>query len=169
MNPAQSSRFFSKVKKRAHSCWNWVGAMNSCGYGRFFLNGKSNFAHRVIYKHTIGEIPDGLCVCHMCDNPACVNPRHLFLGTRKDNLDDMRKKGRDNFQRGSDHPGAILDEEKVIEIWRLVISGMAQCKIAELLGVSRGAISQVVVGRRWAHYRPKFSLDFKQPPRRIRK
>ena len=75
-------------------CWNWKASFHRDGYGFFRFEGKMQLAHRVSYKLFKGPIPEKMYICHTCDNPACINPSHLFLGTQKDNMDDMKRKGR---------------------------------------------------------------------------
>lgn len=75
-------------------CWDWHGYTNTQGYARVFTAGKLKRVHRMIYELFVGEIPEGLFVCHHCDNPRCINPEHLFIGTHQDNMNDMRRKGR---------------------------------------------------------------------------
>lgn len=88
--------FWSCVDKSGgdDACWIWTRGKLPKGYGRFNADGKDVLAHRFAYEKLIGEIPDGLHVCHHCDNPSCVNPKHLFVGTRSDNMQDMWEKKR---------------------------------------------------------------------------
>ena len=86
-------RFWDKVDKTGE-CWIWTASKNKKGYGRFGFGSRAQLAHRVSWLLSNGEIPDGMLACHTCDNPPCVNPSHLWLGTQKDNVVDMSSKGR---------------------------------------------------------------------------
>jgi hypothetical protein len=84
----------SKVTKQENGCWVWTGRVNHKGYGKISWNGKESRVHRVVYEHFRGSVPEGLQVCHHCDNPPCCNPEHLFAGTALDNEWDKIAKGR---------------------------------------------------------------------------
>lgn len=118
-------RFWSKVRKsNKNECWEWESSKDTGGYGCFWLNGGSRIAHRVAYKLTVGEIPNGLCVLHICDNRACVNPAHLYLGNHADNMADMERRERGNHPAAEQHGMAKLSWKGVGEIRKLGASGM---------------------------------------------
>ena len=148
------SRLWAKVEKgEPQACWPWLGARrNKQGHGHILSgdgSGKTVFVHRVSYELAYGPIPEGLIVMHICDNPPCVNPAHLRLGTFKENVQDSKAKGRNN--RGSRNGHAKLTEELVVRIREMVAAGAEQKSIAESLGVTDGLISMVVSGKRWSH------------------
>lgn len=93
------TRLFDKFKiNNTTDCWEWTGGTNNLGYGMIRDGDKMRTAHRVSYEfHNDTTIPKYMCVCHTCDNPLCINPQHLWLGTRKDNMHDMIKKGRSKY------------------------------------------------------------------------
>lgn len=120
--------FWKHVNKK-DGCWEWIGSKDKRGYGSFGLNGKTTSAHRVSWLIHFGEIPNRMFVCHHCDNPSCVNPSHLFLGTQKDNIQDMIKKKRYHKQTcwknaiGEKHPSSKLTNEQVRIIRNLYTQG----------------------------------------------
>lgn len=119
-------RVLSRIEKdESTGCWNFQGAKNEAGYGIVGLGGRDegvDRAHRIAYRHFNGETPKGLFVCHRCDNPACCNPDHLFIGTAADNHKDMREKKRGSNPPRNDHDigsyryNAKLDEELVKQL-----------------------------------------------------
>lgn len=136
-------RFWGKVQKsdNPNDCWIWLASQRQ-GYGQISLggqNGTIEYAHRVVYELTFGEIPNGMYVCHHCDNHACVNPNHLFLGTQKDNLDDMTRKGRRPV--GEQHGRHKLTNDEVTEIRERRPEGLLA--LSKLFGVSMAQISRI--------------------------
>jgi hypothetical protein len=149
-------RFWSKVDTSAE-CWLWLAHRNNYGYGKFRVGGRSGVvfsAHRLSWAFANGRLP-GLSeqVLHSCDNPACVNPRHLRIGTHADNMRDMAERGRAyrSQMRGVDHPCAKLSNDDVLSVLRLVAHGATQESIAGALGVTQSTISRIVVGHGWKH------------------
>lgn len=141
-------RFDLQHRKGADGdCWMWAGQISRRGYGFIKENYKTKLAHRVSYELFVGPIPAGLFVCHRCDNPACVNPGHLFVGTAKDNRKDMFDKGRGNCPRGENHPFSKITKDDVLEIRTSKKRG---CDLAVEYGLSRSTITQIRNGDRWA-------------------
>jgi hypothetical protein len=132
-------RFWRKVQ-RGDGCWVWTGHKSTSGYGRFAYAETVGYAHRFSYEIHNGSIPPDLCVCHRCDNPSCVNPSHLFLGTRKENSADMAAKGR----HGNGH-GKRLSDESVRAIRKRHAAGESQTAIAKDYGVSRTVVSKIAL------------------------
>lgn len=134
------------------ACWEWCGARTAAGYGLISeggREGKQVYAHRLSFEIHMGPIPDGLHVCHHCDNPGCVNPMHLFVGTPAVNAQDKVRKGR--HPRGERHAHAKLDSADVAMIReRYAAGGVSQCMLALEYGVSRGCIEHVIQRSTWA-------------------
>lgn len=144
-----ATRFWALVEKSA-GCWLWKGGRVPAGYGIFGISFRvQSYAHRFSYELCIGPIPDGLFVLHSCDNPPCVNPEHLWVGTMQDNHDDMIAKGR--MLRGSQRPLAKLDEQKVKLIKDAIAAGMELKLISEEFHVSASTISKIKRGLIWKH------------------
>lgn len=134
-------------------CWNWIRGKNTLGYGITKVRGQRYLAHRLAYISSFGPIPEGMLVCHKCDNPSCCNPEHLFLGNNAANMADMKKKGRGRSVKGEDNHRAKMTVEGVERIFELRAKGMTIKKIAEILNVSRSLVGQIAVGKRWASSR----------------
>jgi len=143
------ARFWASVAKLGpDECWIWTGSCSN-GYGNFMTPTKHERAHRFSWMLHRGEIPKGVFVCHTCDNPCCVNPGHLFLGTQTENMADMWKKGRG--VHGSRVITARLDESKVIKIRELASSGVSIKEMAKEFGVGLSTIGEVLRGTNWRH------------------
>lgn len=133
-----------------NGCIPWLGNCHPrSGHGVFYDTPTRVQAHRFAYALAYGEFDNKLCVCHRCDNPPCVNPEHLFLGTQKDNLDDMRAKKRHAV--GAATGRARLTESNVIEIRSLLSQGLYQHVIAAKFGVSQKAVFKIAHGLTWKH------------------
>lgn len=144
--PKDIARFWSKVKVTSDidSCWEWQASKgNKYGHGQFYANGKRDFSHRVSWKIKNGAIPNKMCVLHKCDNPSCVNPNHLFLGTRQDNTRDMLEKHRQ---------GRKLTIAQVDEIRRRYFEESAtKEELAQEFSVHITNIHAIVIERTWRY------------------
>ena len=145
----RGERGFWMLVRKTDSCWLWLGARSPRGYGKRFFRGKHERAHRVSWVLANGEIPAGLAVCHLCDNPLCVRPAHLFLGTVKENNADRSRKGRD--ARGERQHLAKLKTQDVLAIRRMAKAGVPVGELAKRFGVDWHTASQVVRRETWRH------------------
>lgn len=147
--------------KNQNSCIEYMGEKSSDGYGKFYTSKKIyTMAHRMAYELFIGNIPKGMLVCHKCDNPSCINPEHLWLGTHHDNMQDMADKGRhpnkkgiplsiDN--KGSKHVLAKLNEDSVKNIKIKLANGIKGSVLAREYNVVDQTIYEIKNGRNWKH------------------
>lgn len=153
-----AQRFWSHVNKNGPvsrpelgECWVWTGSVQKritgAGYGRFNVGNRTPVgAHRVSYEMAYGVIPQGMFVCHKCDNRICVRPDHLFIGSPLDNQLDAKRKGR--LISGERHPNAVLTDNEVCEIRKLASGGMRLVDIAPMFHVAPQTISKIVLHKR---------------------
>lgn len=142
----------TRATRAANGCLEWSGAVADNGYGKVWDGKKVVYAHRQAYVQNKGPISAGLCVMHSCDNRRCVDPDHLSLGSQKENLADMRRKGRDNRPRGERHSKARLTAHHVEVIKKLYNWGCLDgTQIAVLFGVGYSTIYAVLKNRSWKH------------------
>lgn len=139
----QEKRFWAGVRiEDLFSCWIWTRGLNGDGYGSTRWDGRDQSAHRVSYSICVGKIPDAVCCLHRCDIKACVNPAHLFLGTRTDNMRDMSAK-----ERGMNK----LTGDSVRSILNLLGKGRTGASLARQFGVSNATICLINTGKHWKH------------------
>lgn len=159
--PSPESSLWQRVaRKGPDECWNWLLSVDGSGYGSVYVGSKVDGtdrhvkAHRLSYELHYGPIPDGLQVLHTCDNPRCVNPAHLWLGTPSDNMQDMHEKGRANHStrpRGEKVNTATLTKEQVLEIRAKYVKGRGVRAIMAEYNISKSAAEHIVARRNWRH------------------
>lgn len=148
-------RFMAKVDQRGpDECWLWQASKTGNGYGQFFLDDAKIVAHRVSWILHHGPIPDDLVVMHTCDTPLCVNPNHLRLGTRGDNMRDMVAKGRNVAPVGEACGASRLTNERVLKIFELRKQGLTHREIAKEVQCSGTMVSLILQGKYWKHLQP---------------
>lgn len=151
--PSDIARFLDRVPPRpANECWIWRGASDGQGYGAMRVNSLKRKAHRLAFSfYNQTTIPDGLVVRHTCDTPMCVNPRHLLLGTQKDNVADRKNRGREGRHEGVLNGRAVLTEAHIPGIRRRASEGESLREISDEFGLTRQAIWRIVHRRTWLH------------------
>jgi hypothetical protein len=148
-------RFWPKVnipKDDPAACWEWTGSTPGAGYGRIWINGRYDGAHRAAWMiHHQREIPPGMQICHHCDNPKCVRPDHLFLGTVQDNALDMMSKGRKPICVGEETSNNKLTEKDVLELRRRYSNGETTTALANEFDVEGSCVTAAISGKHWGH------------------
>lgn len=149
-DPIKVARFWASLTIQSSGCWEWTQGKSDDGYGVLKFDGRHFRAHRLAFTLISGPIPDGMHVCHLCDNPVCCNPQHLWLGTDADNQRDKWAKGRGVVPKlgaGGYHPRAKLTNEQADEIRRIYALGNTSFrKLAPVYGVSDSTIRSIVLG-----------------------
>lgn len=151
-----AERFWAKVDVRTpDECWEWTGARDQHGYGRFGLDGRNQRAHQIALSLDGRPLTAGAYACHTCDNKPCVNPRHLYVGDATSNRRDAMEHGQARgfpHPVGDDHPGARLTAAAVSELRaRYRAGGITQRLLAAEYGVAQGTISRAITGADWSH------------------
>ncbi len=177
MDTLRNRLSYLSVPEPNTGCFLWLGPRTGNGYGAIKIGKKMCAAHRIVYEEFVGPIPPGLLVCHKCDVPLCVNPAHLFLGTNKDNMLDAARKGRtasgdrswprlhpeklarggrngqhthpEKTARGERNGGAKLKLSDVVEIRRLLATGLTQQAVARMFSISNQQMSNIANRRSW--------------------
>lgn len=139
-------RFWKRVNK-TQGCWIWTGGKDSAGYGQISVRRKKERTHRLAWLLTLGRIPKGMFVCHKCDNPSCVNPAHLFLGSNRDNMEDKIRKKRHVFGERTPNSKLTVGDVRFIRSCK----SMTHVEMAKIFGVCSQTIDSVVNHKNWAH------------------
>lgn len=152
--PSATERFWAKVDKQSpEECWLWTASTYQNGYGQLGIeHGNHTSAHRFSYEIHYGKIPNGRVVMHTCDNPRCVNPAHLKLGTQQDNVGDMHQKRRNRQPKGERQRSAKLTETQVLQVRTLYDQGgYTFVQLAQMMNVTTTAIREIVRRNTWKH------------------
>ena len=151
-NEARIEKLRTKIlPPNENGCHLWTGHKQDFGYGVVGFKSKLFLAHRLFYELHYGSLADDICVLHKCDIPACVNPEHLFLGTRKDNALDRNKKERHVNNKGINHGKKIFNENDIRTIRKLFNDGLRECEIVKIFNGHRSAIHSILTGKNWSH------------------
>jgi len=156
------SDLLEKTYKNPNGCLEWIGTKNKGGYGTRTVGSRADgtratkLAHRLSYEIANGELESKMCVLHKCDNPPCINPEHLFAGTRADNHTDMVKKNRRVDLRGEERYNSKLKNHEVMDIKIQLMWGVDQRDIAKKYGVNQTLISAIKTGKVWTHVSPEY-------------
>lgn len=149
-NPLERFWKFVAIPEDENDCWEWTGRKNYKGYGVMKINSRNVQVHRFSYEiHSKAEIPAGLLACHKCDNPVCVNPSHIFIGTVLDNNLDRDRKGRKAV--GERNGRSRLTESDIRKIKYLINSGVSDSEIARRVNLWSSTIRAIRVGITWSH------------------
>lgn len=149
-----AERMAFRSKRAGNGCLEWQGALDEKGYGVVRIRGRNYRASRVAWHLTEGPIPGHLTVCHTCDNPRCIEPTHLWLGTNKDNNDDKIAKGRHKVLRGEQHAHASLTDAEAVAIRK---DPAPYADIAKRYGITTSSVSRIKCGHTWSH------IPFEEP------
>ena len=146
-----AERFWQRVNVvQKEQCWEWQAGKTSEGYGTLKHRGRALLAHRESFRLFYGGLHDDICVLHVCDNPPCVNPYHLFTGTRYDNNRDRVEKGRQPKHNGSKNPNSKLTFSEIEKIRELYSTGLYKQKdLANMFGVNQPHISRIIRRKAW--------------------
>jgi len=160
---------FDYYERTPAGCWEWTRGRFRSGYGAAYVDGRQQVAHRVAYEIVKGPIPAGMYVCHRCDNPPCINPDHLWLGSHRENMHDAIRKGRSSkppvhvggehwrlkyphmVEHGEDNPNAIMTDEQVIQMRKDYVSGHPLDAICARYEINRSTMHDYTSGRSWKH------------------